>query len=80
MRGGKNATIPSYKGAKMKCDFPRSEYEHYVSECGFTDEELQVLNLRRRGWYLVDIAAELNVSVRTVKRRSASITNKIKRL
>ena len=64
----------------MKYDFPRSEYEHYISECGFTDEDLQVLNLRRRGWYLVDIAAELNVSVRTVKRRSASITNKIKRL
>ena len=40
-----------------------------------TDEETDVLQLRRRGWRNADIAAELNCS--TVKRRVRSIKNKI---
>ena len=42
-----------------------------------TDEEMDVLQLRRRGWRNADIAAELNCSERTVKRRIHSIKNKI---
>lgn len=33
-----------------------------------TDEETDVLQLRRRGWRNADIAAELNCSERTVNR------------
>lgn len=35
-----------------------------------TDEETDVLQLRRRGWRNADIAAELNFSERTVKLRA----------
>lgn len=42
-----------------------------------TDEETDVLQLRRRGWRNADIAAELHCSERTVKRRVHSIKNKI---
>lgn len=42
-----------------------------------TDEETDVLQLRRRGWRNADIAAELNLSERTVKRRVHSIKTKI---
>lgn len=42
-----------------------------------TDEETDVLQLRRRGWRNADIAAELNCSERTIKRRVHSIKNKI---
>lgn len=42
-----------------------------------TDEETDVLQLRRRGWRNADIAAELNCSERTVKRSVRSIKNKI---
>ena len=42
-----------------------------------TDEESDVLQLRGRGWRNADIAAELNCSERTVKRRVHSIRNKI---
>ncbi len=37
-----------------------------------TDEETDVLQLRRRGWRNADIAAELHCSERTVNRRVRS--------
>ena len=42
-----------------------------------TDEETDVLQLRRRGWRNADIAAELNCSERSVNRRVHSFKNKI---
>lgn len=60
-----------------KMDFSKKEYDHLVEVCGFTDDELEVLDLKRRGWYTADIAAELNISERTVKRRTQRIVNKI---
>ena len=43
-----------------------------------TDEETDVLQLRRRGWRNADIAAELNLSERTVNRRVKAIAGKLK--
>lgn len=43
-----------------------------------TDEETDVLQLRRRGWRNADIAAELNLSERTVNRRVKAIVGKLK--
>ena len=42
-----------------------------------TEADTDDLQLRRRGWRNADIAAELNCSERTVKRRVHSIKNKI---
>ena len=63
-----------------KFDFTRTEYEYFLSECPFTDEEKQVFDLRRKGKSIVQISFELNVSQSTVSRRIKSITKKVKKV
>ena len=62
----------------MKFDFSmsRSEYDDIVF--GLTDEEREVLDLRRIGRRNADIAAELYCSERTVNRRVRNIKNKLR--
>ena len=60
-------------------NFYADEWEDFEQNCGFTDDELEIVRLLRRGWYIVDIAAELNISERTVNRRKKNIKNKIMR-
>lgn len=43
-----------------------------------TDEEKAVLDLKRRGFGNAEIAAELNLSERTVNRRIKAIVGKLK--
>lgn len=43
-----------------------------------TDEEKAVLDLKRRGFGNAEIAAELNLSERTVNRRVKAIVGKLK--
>ncbi len=57
--------------------FFNDEWEEFIDHCGFTDEELEIVKFLRRGWYSVDIAAELNISVSTFKRRKKRIEQKI---
>lgn len=61
----------------MKFDYYPHEWGFFIEKCGFTDDELQVIEYRRRGWELSRIAAELYTSERTINRRIKSITNKI---
>lgn len=61
----------------MKLEMRQGEYERLLAECGFTDAEKDVLQLKRRGWANVDIAAELYCSSRTVGRRLHSIRRKM---
>lgn len=60
-------------------DFPYFLYSKYITECPFTDEELIVLNLRRKGRSIVSIALETNLSTATVSRRIKAIERKIER-
>lgn len=62
----------------MKFDFcmSRAEYDDLVF--GLTDEEREVLDLRRRGRRNADIAAELYCGERTVNRRVRNIKNKLR--
>lgn len=60
-------------------NFFNDEWEAFVEHCGFTDDELEVVSYLRRGWYEVDIAEEVAVSVSTVKRRKKNIVLKISR-
>lgn len=62
-------------GSKFDFRMSRSDYDDLCFD--LTDDEHAVLDLRRRGWRNADIAAELNCSERTVKRRVHSIKNKI---
>lgn len=60
-------------------NFYNDEWELFVEHCGFTDFELEIVKLLRRGWYEVDIAAELNVSQSTITKHKRKIKNKILR-
>lgn len=61
----------------MKLDFTKFEWEEFIQNCEFTDDELEVIPLIRRGWALVDIAYELCISESTLKRRKRKIEYKI---
>jgi DNA-binding NarL/FixJ family response regulator len=62
-----------------KFDFTRTEYEYFLSECPFTDEEKAVFELRRMGKSIIAISFELNMSESTVSRRIKSILKKVKK-
>lgn len=53
------------------------EWEEYISRCGFTDDELEIVKFLRKGWAQADIAAELCISLSTLKRRVKRIYLKI---
>lgn len=57
--------------------FYNDEWEDFVKNCGFTDDELEVVTYLRRGWACIDIAEEINVSLSTLKRRRTSVGRKI---
>ena len=57
--------------------FRWEEYQRLIERCPFTDEELQVLALRRKGCSVTQISIKLNISERSVNRRIESIKNKI---
>ena len=83
-RNGKSKGVKIRKKKKgwpplNKFDFTRTEYEYFLSECPFTDEEKQVFDLRRKGHSIVSISFELNMSESTVSRRIKSITRKLKK-
>lgn len=63
----------------MTVKFFKDEWELFIENCGFTDDELELVPLLRRGWAGVDIAEELSISASTVSRRKRSIEGKIVR-
>lgn len=58
-------------------NYPWAEYQRLIEHCPFTDEELLVLALRRKGCSLTQISIKLNMSERSVNRRIESIKSKI---
>ena len=65
------------KGRRSKLQFPTAMREKLIAECGFTTEEIAILNLRASGKSLLEIADTQNCSFETVRRRIRSIKNKI---
>lgn len=61
-------------------DFTKTEYDYYIKECPFTEEELVILSYRRLRKSIIFMADELNLSERTIKRRIKSIHKKIIRV
>lgn len=61
----------------FRFDFTKTEYEKFVNECPFTDDEVKILEYRRRGKSVTYMAMEMALSERTIKRRIKSIHNKI---
>ena len=63
----------------MKFAFFNDEWELFVKNCGFSDDELEIIPYIRRGWAQADISAEICVSISTVARRTKKISEKIVR-
>lgn len=63
----------------MTMRFYNDEWEDFIANCGFTDDEMEIVNLIRRGWAQIDIAVELSISLSTLKRRKKRISQKILR-
>lgn len=63
----------------MKMNFFKDEWDDFVENCGFTDVELEIVALLRRGWVSIDIAEELSISHSTVKAKRSQIGKKITR-
>ena len=59
--------------------FFKDEWDLFVDNCGFTDDEQEIVKFLRKEWYGVDIAAEVNISIATYKRRKKRIFEKISR-
>lgn len=55
------------------------EWELFLANCGFTDDELEIIPYLRKGWARIDIAEELSISLSTVARRKNAIMKKIAR-
>lgn len=55
----------------------KEDWEEYIANCGFTDNELEIIKFMREEWPQSDIAAELCISLSTAKRRIKRIYLKI---
>ena len=67
-------------GGKYRFDqIPPEERRRIAEACGLTEEETRVFEARARSDSVVQTSMRLNISDRTVKRRSASIARKIAR-
>ena len=66
----------SQEGLK-RLDFNKSEYEYFIENCNFTDRQIEILNMRRKGLSIIQISMELFISERTINREIKSIKNKI---
>lgn len=58
-------------------DFSSAEYRHFIEVCPFTDDELKIIDMRRRGKSNTHICQQLNIAERTLSKRIKSIANKI---
>lgn len=58
-------------------EFTVPECEKFRALCNFTDEEMQVFDLRVKGKSIVEIQLSLNLSESTVNRRIKDIKKKI---
>lgn len=71
------------KGAKCNLQFTRAEREYFETECGFTDEEVDVFRMRSRGFSVVRIMHEMAAkydkyySQSTIEARIRAIKDKI---
>ena len=71
-RSGRNSVM-----CKHKFNFSSNEYQRYLQLCPFSDEEIKILEMRRRGKSVIEIHFALNLSTSTVLRRMDSISEKI---
>jgi DNA-binding NarL/FixJ family response regulator len=62
-----------------KYNYSSAELARLLQRCDFSDEEIRIISMRRRGYSVVQMMMELNLSERAIHRRMLSIKNKIER-
>lgn len=60
-----------------KLDFNKTEYEYFINNCCFTERQLDILALKRKGKSHIEISLKLFISEATVKRELKEIRRKI---
>lgn len=60
-----------------KFDFSSEEYKHFIEVCPFTDDELKIIDMRRKGKSNVYICQQLCIAERTLTKYIKSIPTKI---
>ena len=58
--------------ALNKFDFSYDEYQRFLERCPFSEEEMEIFNMRRKGYSITQIAIKLNICDRTVSKRIKS--------
>lgn len=58
-------------------DFSKNEYEYFIENCNFNERQKKILDRRRKGMSIVEIALDLFISERTVNREIKKIKLKI---
>lgn len=61
----------------MNFDFTPAEWQDILENCEFTDRQKEIIKLKRRGMFNIDIAAELYISRSTIEREYKKIKKKI---
>lgn len=74
---GRQKSARGAQRRKMIMRFFKDEWDLFITNCGFTDDELEIIPYLQRGWACIDIAEELCISVSTLKRRRTRIGKKI---
>ena len=64
----------------LKHDLTTPEADRLRAMCNFSDEELQVFDLRIKDKSVVEISMALNLSTASVKRRLQSISRKVEKV
>lgn len=57
--------------------FNKQEYDYFIENCGFNDDEKEILDLRRSGKSIVEISIIKNTSISTINRNIKRIKKKI---
>ena len=58
-------------------DFVEQELQYFRQECNFTDDELQVFELKARNKSIVQISMQMNISEAQVSKLTSRIKRKI---
>ncbi len=58
-------------------DFTKDEYDHFIEQCPFSEEEIKIFSFRRLEKSIKYMSVELDLSERTINRRIKSIARKI---
>ena len=65
------------KAELKNLDFNKKEYEYFIENCNFTERQLEIFDLRRKGKSIIEISLKLNMSEATVNRELKKIKHKI---